>query len=163
MNIHSEIGPWGGLEGVITALKGEWSFKRIIEGHGSMQGMASVVTAPAEEFFGREERLLHYREKGRLLLTGGEEFESEREYLFDRSDNGFAVYFKETPRRLFHTISLERQDGGLLRGGSVHWCHDDVYKTLYEFLPDGQFVIQHDVTGPRKDYRIFTKYVRLQF
>jgi hypothetical protein len=101
-----------------------------------------------------------YREEGRLTLPGEETFDAFRDYLYDRAPEGFAVFFPETPPRLFHEIRLYKDATGALLGAADHLCGRDRYATRYAFRPDGSFVVQHDVRGPRKDYAITTVYAR---
>ena len=147
------IDGWNDASQVMTRLAGAWSFDRIIEGQGSMKGLATFVPLDAE--------YLAYREQGRLKLQNGTELEAEREYVFRKRDWGFEVFFKETPLRLFHAIELAASDGGILSGSAGHLCSPDHYQSIYTFLPDGRFVVRHVVLGPRKDYTMITTYRRV--
>lgn len=104
-------------------------------------------------------RRLDYREQGRFRLPDGRTLDAERRYLFEETERGFAVFFAETPPRLFHRVALERI-GPALVGATTHFCGDDRYDSRYEFHADGSFVIAHDVLGPRKAYAMETRYVR---
>jgi len=95
--------------------------------------------------------MLKYREEGRVRLADGRAFDGHREYLFERAAGGFVVLFAEHPPRLFHRIEIAR-DGDALIGSATHRCAPDTYDSLYKFLGDGSFVVQHTVRGPRKDY-----------
>ena len=142
---------------VLDGLTGCWSLTRIVHGNdtnqGSMQGIAT--------FRRLESGLMAYREEGRLLLPSGETFDAFRDYLYNRISNGFAVFFCETPPRLFHEIKLRNAGTGALVGTADHRCGDDHYATRYAFQPDGGFDIRHDVRGPRKDYTMTTHYARI--
>ena len=142
---------------LLDGLAGRWSLQRIVEGketnQGSMQGVAT--------FRRLESGLMAYREEGRLLLPGGHSFEAFRDYLYARQPGGFAVFFPETPPRLFHEIRLSTEAPGTLTGAAAHLCGADHYATRYAFQPDGSFVIHHDVRGPRKDYAMTTHYAPL--
>ncbi len=146
------IGNWGDTSEVTRRLAGSWAFDRIIEGQGTMQGIATFTLLDQER--------LAYREQGNLRLLGGTELRAEREYIFSKSDTGFEVFFKEIPPRLFHKVSLSTRAGGL-RGDAAHLCNLDNYRSTYTFLPDGKFVIRHVVSGPRKDYTMTTTYSRI--
>ncbi|MBK3662385.1 hypothetical protein JJE66_14145 [Bradyrhizobium diazoefficiens] len=147
------IDRWGDASEAVTRLTGSWSFNRVIEGQGTMQGVAIVTP--------RDEATLAYHEQGRLRLLNGTELEAEREYVLRRTGGGFDVFFKETPPRLFHTISLSASDGGALSGSAGHLCSLDDYQSTYAFLPNGRFTIRHVVSGPRKDYTMTTIYARV--
>jgi hypothetical protein len=146
------IDHWNSPSEVTKALIGSWSFDRIVEGQATMQGVATFTPLDAER--------LAYREQGRLKLQNGTELEAEREYVFRKRDQGFEVFFKETPPRLFHAIELAVSDGGGLSGSAGHLCSPDHYQSTYAFLADGGFVIRHIVLGPRKDYTMVTTYSR---
>ena len=94
---------WSDTSEVMQRLTGSWSFDRVIEGHGTMQG--TVTFSPLDR-----ERLAYY-EQGNLKLLNGVELQAEREYIFGKSDGGFEVFFKEDPPRLFHEISLTAREG----------------------------------------------------
>ena len=136
-----------------SQLAGAWSFDRVIEGQGSMKGLATFTPLDAER--------LAYREQGRLKLQNGTELEAQREYVFRKRDRGFEVSFKETPPRLFHAIELAASDDGVLSGSAGHLCNLDHYQSSYTFRGDGGFVVRHDVSGPRKDYTMVTTYMRV--
>lgn len=137
----------------MTRLAGAWSFNRVIEGQGHMQGLATFTPLDAER--------LAYREQGRLRLLNGTELEAEREYVFCARDRGFDVYFKENPPRLFHTIELAASDGGALSGSAGHLCNLDHYQSTYAFCGDGGLIIRHVVSGPRKNYTMTTTFMRV--
>jgi hypothetical protein len=146
------IDGWRDASQVMTRLTGSWSFDRVIEAQGSMQGIATFTPLDAES--------LAYREQGRLRLLNGTELEAGREYVFRERGGGFDVFFKETPPRLFHAISLSASDDGVLSGSAGHLCNLDHYQSSYTFGPDGGFVVRHAVLGPRKDYAMTTAYTR---
>ncbi|MET4801143.1 DUF6314 family protein [Bradyrhizobium sp. LB11.1] len=147
------IEDWGDASEVMTRLAGSWSFERVIEAQGRMQGIGIFSSLDVER--------LAYREQGRLKLQNGTELQAEREYVFRKRDRGFDVFFKETPLRLFHAISLSASDDGALNGSADHLCNLDHYQSSYTFLADGRFVIRHVVSGPRKGYMMTTTYTRV--
>ena len=147
----SPADPWGTPDTVFDGLAGAWDLDRTIEGQASMTGIA--VFTPLEP------GMLKYREEGRIRLSDGKEFDGHREYLFERTQGGFAVHFAETPPRLFHAIGIVR-DGDALAGSATHLCTPDTYDSSYRFLADGSFVIRHTVHGPRKDYLSATVFRR---
>ena len=147
------IDGWGDASVVTEKLIGSWSFNRVIEGQATMQGIATFTPL--------DQRRLAYRERGHLKLSNGTELEAEREYIFNNSNGGFEVFFKENPPRLFHEISLSASVGGALSGSAGHLCNLDNYQSSYTFLADGRFVVRHVVSGPRKDYTMTTTYTRV--
>lgn len=147
------IDAWRDASQVMMRLAGRWSFNRVIEGQGHMQGLATFMPLDAER--------LAYREQGHLKLLNGTELEAEREYVFRNRDRGFEVYFKESPPRFFHAIELAASDGGALSGSAGHLCNLDHYQSTYSFCGDGGLIIRHVVSGPRKDYTMTTAYARV--
>jgi hypothetical protein len=151
--IETAVHVWSDPSEVMNGLAGAWSFDRVVEGQGTMQGNATFTPLDQDR--------LAYREQGRLRLPNGTELQAEREYIFERCDGGFEVFFKETPPRLFHVIALAPRVGGGLGGAADHLCNLDTYRSSYTFLPDGGFVVRHVVSGPRKDYTMTTTYARM--
>jgi len=143
---------WGGPGEVFGRLAGCWEIARRIDPEGTLEGTA--VFAPD-----RTGGLI-YREEGTLHLPGGFTAAAERRYLYRPRPEGLAVYFAETPPRLFHAVALTAERRGWLRGRARHLCADDLYVSGYAFLPDGRFVVRHRVRGPRKAYRMTTWYRR---
>ena len=116
-----------------------------------MTGTAIVVPRSAGQF--------DYREQGQFHLPDGRALDAERRYVFHDIDGGFAVFFAETPLRLFHRIAL-REEGPYLVGAATHLCGGDRYDSRYEFRADGLFVVEHRVSGSRKRYISLTRYAR---
>ena len=143
--------PWGTPDTVFDGLEGAWDLDRTIEGQAAMTGTATFTRL--------ETGAWKYREEGRIRLADGKEFDSHREYLFERAPGGFAVFFAEQPPRLFHGIVIVRE-GDALAGSATHLCTPDTYDSSYRFLGDGSFVIRHTVHGPRKDYLSATTFKR---
>lgn len=150
------LGAWPAPARLLAALAGDWILERTVESAdpgqcGSLSGQATF--APGGE--GR----LAYREDG-LLTLGAGSFRAERRYLFAARPDGFAVLFDERPPRLFHEIALVPEAKETLAGSAEHRCGADLYVSRYRFGPDGGFVVEHRVAGPRKDYRIESRYRR---
>jgi hypothetical protein len=152
MQIPAGADAWGPPEGVFARMIGDWSFERRVSNGATMTG--SAVFEPMGDGEAR------YREVGRLCLAGGAEFDAAREYLYRQRETGFAVFFREGPPRLFHTVILSPRGDGILVGEASHLCGHDHYRTGYEFLPDRSFCIEHAVHGPRKDYVTTTLFRR---
>jgi hypothetical protein len=139
------------LNGFLASLAGEWRLSRAIDDGSSMTGTATFTP----DGDGR----LDYREQGQFYLPDGRTLDAGRCYIFGETADGFAVFFAETPPRLFHRIALERLRPTLV-GNGTHVCGNDSYASRYEFHADGSFVIAHNVSGPRKAYAMKTRYVR---
>lgn len=128
---------------------GTWALERRIDDQASMTGVATITR--------REDGMLEYTESGRLRLADGQEFDAGRRYIFRPHPDGLTVLFAEEPPRLFHHVGLA-EESGVLRGDAIHVCGNDCYKSAYAFLPDGSFIIRHEVSGPRKNYSMHTRY-----
>ncbi|MBJ2157702.1 DUF6314 family protein [Variovorax sp. IB41] len=142
---------WGTPDTVFARLEGAWDLDRTIESKATMTGMAGFTRL--------ETCQLKYREDGRIRLPDGQSFDGHREYVYERSPDGFSVFFAETPLRLFHDIAIVRE-GDALVGAAGHLCVADQYDSIYRFLADGTFVVEHLVKGPRKDYLSRTVFKR---
>jgi hypothetical protein len=142
---------WGGPDDVFRRLTGLWVFERTVEGYGTMNGSAEIT--PIDQDW------LAYREQGQFRLLNGQELGTQREYLFAVRPDGFNVFFKENPPRLFQEVMLSPR-GDALSASAAHQCSNDLYASVYQFLPDGAFVIRHAAKGPRKNYTMVTIYRR---
>jgi hypothetical protein len=130
-------------------LLGKWQFTRDIPGYASMKGDAIFQQTADDQIL--------YREEGELI-SGDYTSSFFKEYLFEKAPGGFAVYFKEMPKRLFHTVVLEKSEENLWCGSTEHQCLCDHYASTYMFFAHSQFSITHQVKGPRKDYKSITLY-----
>jgi hypothetical protein len=149
--LKSPVANWGAPADVFARLEGDWTLIRHVDGRPLMKGHAT--------FTANDDGSLICHERGRVHLTDGQAFDAERRYLYRARPDGFAVFFFEQPSRLFHDVRLERAHGGL-KSTASHRCKDDVYRSRYEFLPDGTLLIRHEVSGPRKSYTLETSYQR---
>lgn len=142
---------WGGADGVFARLAGDWRIARTVTNGASLDGMASFTPAA--------DGALAYEERGLLRLADRQTFRAFRRYLFRPRLCGFAVFFADEPAKLFHAIAL-RSEGGTFVGEGEHPCRHDIYRSRYEFQPDGCFTLTHVVKGPRYDYTMVTVYRR---
>ena len=89
-----------------------------------------------------------YTEKGVLQLQGAAPMTAERTYLWD---DDLSVRFEDG--RPFHPVPA----GG---GQATHFCDPDTYLVSYDFSDWPAFTVRYDVTGPRKDYVMISRYQR---
>ncbi len=148
---------WPEAGALLAALAGNWRLDRRIESpdpaqRGRFEGAARFAAAAGG---------LAYREEG-LLHLGAGAFRAGLRYLFAARPQGFAVLFAEAPARVFQEVVLSRDAGGLLFGGAEHLCGADRYLGTYRFLPDGGFTVVQRVEGPRKAYRLESRYRRAE-
>ncbi len=89
-----------------------------------------------------------YTETGVLQLQGAAPMTAERKYLWN---DDLSVQFEDG--RPFHTVPA--------RGGqATHFCDPDTYLVSYDFSDWPAFTVRYDVTGPRKDYVMISRYQR---
>jgi hypothetical protein len=142
---------WGGPGDVFARLAGDWAIERRVSNGATLIGGARFTRGDPNE--------LVYAEQGVLRLADGQTFKASRAYVFRGRPHGFAVYFAETPEKLFHDIALRWKED-MLAGEGVHPCRDDLYCSRYAFGADGSFTLTHVVKGPRYDYEMDTAYRR---
>ncbi len=92
---------------------------------------------------------LRYHEAGELIMDGAKPMAATRDYLWREGEDGIEVFFEDG--RPFHTIGEM----------ASHWCDPDQYDVAYDFShwPDWQATWQ--VHGPRKDYRMESRFGRI--
>jgi hypothetical protein len=130
---------------------GVWRLERIlVDGRigqgGSMEGTALFSPSGAA-------RLL-YSESG-ILRFGEHEGPAEQSYLYDFPEPGRAEIARHDGRP-FHALDLTRG-----RAAVTHACGDDLYRGVYGASDPGEWWVEWQVSGPRKDQRITTRYRRL--
>ena len=148
-----EHSSWGEPDQIFDQLAGRWQIERRVDNGAALTGIAIFKPAANNQ--------LSYCEEGRLRLPNGDQFDSERKYVYSKLRGGFAVFFNETPLRLFHELHFQADERGAFRGHAAHLCNNDLYNSEYAFLLDGSFVVRHQVIGPKKSYRMITQYRRL--
>ena len=125
--------------------------ERQIDPHGRFDGTAS--------FSKIDDVTLLYEEIGTLSLEAGEVLDDvSKRYLYKLEEDALAVYFDDGPNKgnLFHCLNFN--DEGIAQ--VEHFCDPDQYNSTYTIASDKEFMIEHIVNGPRKDYKIFSKYKR---
>lgn len=123
--------------------EGTWHLDRVID-HGD--GTRAVFAGMA--MFRRDGDGLAYIEEGQLRIGTATPITARQSY---RWDSGLIVRFPDG--RLFHTVPEH--------GGAVHhFCDPDTYAGHYDFSRWPGFSVAWQVTGPRKDYRMVSRYRR---
>lgn len=89
-----------------------------------------------------------YVESGQLTIEGQGSFEAERRYLWSAD---LEVFFEDG--RFFHRVP----GAGVAAG---HWCAPDQYDVSYDFSGWPLWSCRWQVTGPRKDYCMRSRYLR---
>ena len=89
-----------------------------------------------------------YAETGLLQVAGATPMRAERRY---RWGPDLAVWFEDG--RFFHAVPATG-------GRAEHWCDPDRYIVNYDFSAWPAFDVTWDVRGPRKDYRMVSRFTR---
>ena len=128
---------------------GEWRVEREIADRlagqpGRFDGVARFAPVPGG---------LRYEEEGVLRLGEGAGLTARRAYLWHFGAAGVEVAFHDG--RPFHRFAV-----GESGAGTDHLCGADLYRVAYDWSawPDWRAV--WEVTGPRKDYRMESRYRR---
>lgn len=139
----------------IESFAGRWTLARAIEDH--RRGELSHVIGQAS--FAPRPGGLAYHETGQLHLPGRAPLFAERRYLWDAGSGG-QIVVRFTDGAPFHSF-----DPAEAEPRAEHLCGEDHYTVRYRF-PGGATLeagwhCDWAVTGPRKDYRIVTRYRRI--
>ncbi|WP_297774702.1 DUF6314 family protein [uncultured Roseovarius sp.] len=121
--------------------EGAWAFTReVVEA----DGRRATVTGRA--VWRCDGAGLAYTETGEMRIAGHAPMQVERRYSWD---SDLAVSFEDG--RFFHHVPPEG-------GETAHWCDPDQYDGAYDFGNWPEFTVTWRVRGPRKDYRMVTRY-----
>jgi hypothetical protein len=145
-----------GVAGIpLNFFTGHWTIERVIEVEGAtLDGEAWLVPINAVS--------LSYREAGRLTLPNGHILEAHRRYLYRRVGHAIEIDFDDGPDqgRLF--VSLSFRGPALNEAQAVHRCGGDMYEVCYRLAPPFRFETDIKIAGPRKKYRIMSRYRRIE-
>jgi hypothetical protein len=128
---------------VLADFEGAWRITRMIRHCAGAPAlfMGTAVWMP-------DVNGLAYHESGVLKIDGHLEIRSERRYHWDA---GLNVTFDDG--WFFHRVPSEG-------GQTAHWCDPDHYAVTYHFNKWPVFEVEWRVMGPRKDYRMHSRYER---
>ncbi len=138
---------------VFDAFGGCWRQVRVIAPGGRFCGMAT--------FTALDVHTLAYHEEGIAAFYGGATLPCYRDYTFRLEAEQIAVYFDDPSFRLFHRLRPCMSAGAALRARAHHRCGQDDYWSTYTFNTRRNFLLQHRVKGPRKNYLMSTWYSKL--
>jgi hypothetical protein len=137
---------------VCSDFLGNWCIERQIE---------DFLTQQTGTFFGdaiivARDRDWVYSETGTLSFNNRTPLKSERRYLWSPTAAGFDIHFDDS--RFFHSFDLPIEADGGKCSTAHHWCDPDDYNVQYDLnrFPDWSSLWQ--VTGPRKLYKMISKY-----
>ncbi|PKP83919.1 MAG: trigger factor [Alphaproteobacteria bacterium HGW-Alphaproteobacteria-2] len=127
---------------------GAWRLeRRIVDLRGGVEGRfegRALFTPGADG--------LVYEESGQLCLGAAQPVEATRRLLWRTCPRGgIAVFFADG--QAFHRIAADR-----LMPGDTHVCAPDIYHVDYDFRAWPVWSATWRVVGPRKDYRLISRY-----
>ncbi|WP_299693023.1 DUF6314 family protein [uncultured Tateyamaria sp.] len=128
---------------VLQDFVGVWQISRKIH-HAD----GTCATFDGQAVFAPEADGLRHDETGTLRIGAGPPLSATQRYCWDAD---LAVYFEDG--RFFHHVPP-------LGGDTAHWCDPDQYDGRYGFEDWPSFTVQWRVRGPRKDYRMLSRYDR---
>jgi len=142
--------------GLLACLVGRWCLSRRIGDRLRPEGRQGAFEGEAVlERVG--DATLAYRETGTLTLAGQAPLRAERRYLWRAAGARVEVAFGDG--RPFHTF-----DPAAPRPEARHDCAPDLYRVAYDFAGlaerPARWEAAWDVFGPRKDYRMVSRYAR---
>lgn len=132
-------------------LQGTWEFERIIEGHGTAQGMATFKKHAVNP------QTLNYQESGIFHNLAQQAFKVHREYIYQFEHEHIHVYHARCGEKtdFFFELLLNTEEQ---QGAGHHLCVQDHYQAFYQFINTHQFQLNFKVNGPKKDFLIETHY-----
>ena len=131
----------------LSDFAGAWQLYKHIQ---QKDGAVFVFEGQAE--FTYADSYLHYHESGMVSAPDGRTLQAARSYKWRQLDNGhIEVLFDDN--RFFHTFSLAAPV-------AEHLCGADHYVVDYGFSGWPEWTSTWQVTGPRKDYTMFSRFTR---
>ncbi len=134
---------------LLARLVGWWRVEREIDDR--MAGELGRFVG--EAVFTRTADGMRYHESGELILPGRTPLRAERRSVW--IDGGAFVEVRFADGRPFHRFD-PRKSGA----EAVHHCAPDLYRVRYILDDTETWEAIWDVTGPRKDYAMRTRYRR---
>ncbi|MGB0498575.1 MAG: DUF6314 family protein [Rubricella sp.] len=134
----------------LARFQGRWRIDRTITDHaGGATGAFEGTGAFRPDGAGG----LAYDEDG-MLCFGGVPLRATRRYLYGAEGGRIFVAYEDG--RPFHDF-----DAGSCCAWAEHLCGEDHYKVTYRFVEPDRWTADWVVRGPRKDYRMETRYARI--
>jgi hypothetical protein len=133
----------------LADFEGIWRMDRTIDDRlggrpGQFSGRATFAAVGSR---------LHYRETGLLTYGDAPPIQATRDYIWSADQAGIVVAHGDG--RPFHRFSTESPTPE-----ADHQCAPDLYRVRYDFADWPVWQSAWDVRGPRKDYRMVTRYFR---
>lgn len=97
--------------------------------------------------------ILTYEERGQLQMDGGTPIAAERRYQWRQIPESRSIDIQFADGRPFHKLDLN-----CTMPFDTHFCEPDVYNVSYDFRSWPVWRCEWRVQGPRKDYRMWSRY-----
>lgn len=130
----------------LWAFEGAWDLQRVVH---HADGRQDRLTGQA--VFTRAGPGLEYVETGQMHLAQGGVVQARRRYLWRSTGDQIEVLFDDG--RPFHSFSTAQPN-------ATHLCPPDTYKVCYDLGDWPRWQTTWTVTGPRKSYRMHSRYGR---
>ena len=136
----------------LESFAGRWSILREIRDErvnstGRMEGVATFSPHPVEK------NTLVMEENGILQMAGAPALTANRKYIWRETVAGDAIDIFFEDERPFHKINL-----GRTMPSDTHICTPDFYDVSYDFRRWPSWIAEWRVTGPRKNYRLWSRF-----
>ena len=136
----------------LQSFLGRWTILREIQDElhhrkGRLEGRVTIT--PDDN----DPTCLHYGERGLLQMEGAQALQAERRYIWrqGKSGNSVDVHFEDNSP--FHSFDLDRT-----MPYDTHICSPDNYQVSYDFRSWPVWRSEWRVQGPKKNYRLWTRY-----
>lgn len=129
----------------LSAFPGRWTLSRSIDDRLTQQ----TGRFEGEAAFTPDGEVLIYDERGLLSLGDSPAIVATRRYLWRPDGGRIAVFFADG--RPFHSFAPGIPE-------AQHRCDPDRYRVTYDFARWPDWTATWDVRGPRKDYRMTSRY-----
>lgn len=144
---------------LMNYFKGEWRFKRSIQGTANKKPMAHAVGTAV---FMQQGSDLFYREDGRITYADtGHSNDAYRAYRYDIKTDSVSVYHASGEDTGKHYQDYAFETPKRLVATEDHQCRDDCYNAVYDLLDENSYSLTTIVKGPKKDYTMQTVYTRV--
>lgn len=128
---------------VLADFLGDWIIERDIQHQGGADARfeGKATWSPQSD-------ALIYRESGWLSLPGQAPVAAHQRHIWQAD---LVVSFADG--RFFHQVPCAG-------GATSHWCAPDQYDGVYDFTSWPEFRVTWHVTGPRKAYRMQSRFIK---
>lgn len=159
---------------IFENLVGIWSIKRVLGNFGTAVGTAKFTLQNQNEISANKSEnqsehsindellVIDYRED--LQVNYDSDIEpnnvqntayKEYVYLYDKTRD--KIFKKFTNGNLFYELAIDFEKQ---TAHGDHLCEKDMYKALYTFSGQQNFILTYFVNGPKKDYLIETEFTK---